>query len=323
MKEQCNSAEQYPNHNTTDASCPITISCDFPSLGYDPFPSNLSQQIIRPTNNDMAKNSSNSTSKRKHGTNTQPKDPLKQSRGQSDSNTVEFVTQRQGPLILLHFTTLEAQHQTLARVESFYESASHTRKYITLQDPMTKFLCRNYQAFNLPIIAMNEWLQAMQNSEKALSSGQGSKDPYSLQGWWRSFTNTQESCLLDQLWQIGCLGVLKAGETPSYLISVTNKSATQHELLHALFFLHSGYRDKVNKLWEGLSKKCRLVISHDFLMRGYGEHVWVDEFQAYVSEAGGKFGKKTKQECIEAGVELRAAQILAWQELVLDHGAIC
>lgn len=85
-----------------------------------------------------------------------------------------------------------------------------------------------------------------------------------------------------------------------------------------IFCTRDNYRHKVQQLWMGLSKKRRLVVSHNLLMRGYGEHVWVDEFQAYVSEDGGEFGNKTKQECDEAGVELRAAKSSTWEEMDLN-----
>lgn len=53
-------------------------------------------------------------------------------------------------------------------------------------------------------------------------------------------------------------------------------------------------------------------------MRGYGQQVWVDEFQAYVSENTGEFGKKFRAECEEVGIVLTQAQAQAWKELNLN-----
>ncbi|KAJ4387078.1 enhancer of mRNA decapping [Gnomoniopsis smithogilvyi] len=252
----------------------------------------------------------------------QPKGASNQPSSQNAAFPKDFEMREYGPLILVHFSSPKAQHQALARVETFYESGSDASNYISLQNPKTKLMCRNYEAFNMPILAIKEWLQAMKISEKALSRSQHNADPYSFPGWWRSFTNLQESNLLDQLWRCGCLKALKDGENPVYLISFINKSAVHHDLLHALYFLHPGYQDMVRKQWLALSKPCRLVITHELLMRGYGEHVWIDEFQAYVSEDQGCFGKKVTEECHQVRLELRAAQSLAWEELDLNVASI-
>lgn len=295
------------------------------------MPSSLTKCIHRPLvsfpfritanyriDNNMAKKGINSTSKKTNGVRVELKGLLTQGRSQSYPKS-DFIVQRHGPTILLQFTVPEAQHLALFRMESLYKSKSDAQPYVPLQNPGTKLLCRNYQAFNLPISSIYEWFQAMQKTEKNLCQSQGNLDIHkSLQGWWSLFTNSQESRLLDHLWQFGCLRDIKPGEVPSYLISVTYKSVIQHEISHAFYFLHPGYGHKVHQLWMGLSKKIRLIISHNLLMRGYGQHVWVDEFQAYVSEDRGEFENKTKQECDEALLELRAAQSSTWKERDLN-----
>lgn len=199
----------------------------------------------------MAKGSRNKTSKQDQGNHSQvhPKNSLKQKKGQNESVAVDFHIKKHGPLVLLHYKSPLTQHQALARMETFYESKSEANTYISLQDPKTKFICRNYQAFNMPVSVIQEWLWAMQSSEKAFSSMKGDGNPCSISGWWRSFTNSQESLLLNGLWSLGLLKAPKGHDASSYLISVTDKSAIHHELLHALFFLHSGYRDKVQGVW--------------------------------------------------------------------------
>lgn len=266
----------------------------------------------------MAKKCINSKLEKGLGVSAQLKGATEQTGNQNGSDTPNFIVQRHGPLILIQFTGLKEQHQALARMEAFYESRSDASNYVSLHDPKIKLLCKNYQAFNIPVLAIKDWLKAMATSEKALSQNQYTLDPYGYQGWWCSFTNPQKSHPLDQLWQYGCLKAFTNGKAPSYLISVTKKSAFQHELTHALCFLHPGYRDKVQQLWVALSKTCQLGITRDLSMRGYGEHVWIDEFQAYISEDEGGFGKKVMAECHEAGVLLKAAQSLAWKDLDLN-----
>lgn len=268
----------------------------------------------------MANRSKNKTSKqeKENYPQTHPTNSLQQNRGKNNSVPVEFHVQRHGPLLLLHFNSALTQHQALARMEAFYESKSEGKTYISLQDPKTNLLCRNYEAFNMPVSAIQEWLQAMRSSEMVFSSTQGNDSPRSIPGWWCPFTNSQESFLLNELWSLGLLKAPKGHDASSYLISVTDKSAIHHELLHALFSLHSGYRSKVQGVWEGLSSECRMVIYNDLLMRDYGEQVWVDEFQAYVSENAGEFGKKVRTECEEAAMVLRESQAQAWTELNLN-----
>lgn len=222
----------------------------------------------------------------------------------------EFNVQIQGPLIIFTFYSPKAQHQALARLETFYESESEATNYINLDEAKTKRLCPNYQAFNLPTIAVHDWLLAMLDSEITAPKSVGRR--------WRPFTNSSESCLLDHLGQVGCLEKPQLGEAPSYLISVSDKSSVPHEASHALYFLHSGYRKKAQQAWDGLSGKCRSIVQQDMMLRGYGSHVWVDEFQAYVSKNDSEFGKKTKDECMRAKKMLVAAQALAWQDLGLD-----
>lgn len=265
----------------------------------------------------MAKRSKNKTSEQEKGKFSlrRPTTSLKQNRGQDESMPVTFQVQKHGPLILLHFTNPKTQHQALARMEAFYESKSEAKNYISLHDPKTEHLCRNYEAFNMPVCAIQEWLQAMKIAEHVSSSTQDTAKQFSTSGWWRPFTSSQESLLLTQLWTLGLFNMPKGCVASSYLISVTNKSAIHHELLHALFFFHPGYRDKVEGIWRGLSRKCRMRVSNDLSMRDYGEQVWVDEFQAYVSENAGEFGGKVSAECNGAGIVLREAQAQAWEEL--------
>ncbi|KAF3767135.1 hypothetical protein M406DRAFT_328235 [Cryphonectria parasitica EP155] len=235
----------------------------------------------------------------------------------------DFRAQQLGPLIILRFHSPKAQHQALARLEAFYESKDAVGTYISLANPQTRRLCPNYKAFNLPTSAIYDWLVAMRTAELGASQSIAGKFEAAFQGWWGPFVNTEESRLLAHLAQAGCFGRLSArGEVPSYLISVSEQSAILHEALHALYFLHSDYRDRAQEVWDRLSKRCQLTIQQGMVLRGYGSHVWVDEFQAYVSENVGEFGNKTKEECTEVKKLLLSAQEVAWKELGMNISAI-
>lgn len=248
---------------------------------------------------------------------------------------LDFTIIRRGPILILRFNSATAQHQALARMESYYESSTEAKKYLTLQDAQLKRLCPNYEAFNLPLSAVHDWLQAMREAEGVYNSQPQHKQqdtgtdetakstsPQQHCCWWTAFTNNNETQLLQRLHRADCLDTspyAKDDSTPSYIISTTSNSAIPHELRHALYHLHAGYRATVQKEWDAtLSNKTRAVIQRDLVLRGYGPRVWIDEFQAYVSEDAGEFGNKTRNECREVKGVLLAAQRNAWVELGMD-----
>lgn len=173
--------------------------------------------------------------------------------------------------------------------------------------------------------ALQSWLQAMWNAETGSQKSKEDRLEHNgTQGWWHAFTNPHESSLLAHLSQAGWLRGAELGDpaAQSYLVSVSDEGSMSHEVLHALYFLHAGYRDEVQRMWDGLTKKCRSIVQRDLTLKGYGEHVWVDEFQAYVVENVAEFGNRTKQECTEASLVLRSAQKSAWSELGMDRNVL-
>ena len=81
---------------------------------------------------------------------------------------------------------------------------------------------------------------------------------------------------------------------PLYLIShlQTDKSTLLHEYAHAHYHLSSSYREECHRLWDSLDDATRSIISKELAFRNYREDVVIDEFQAYVVEGPGEFGKK-------------------------------
>ncbi|KAJ3042837.1 hypothetical protein HK097_001891 [Rhizophlyctis rosea] len=81
---------------------------------------------------------------------------------------------------------------------------------------------------------------------------------------------------------------------PLYLIAhlQTDKSTLLHEYAHAHYHLNPSYRAECHRLWDSLDDSTRQIISKELAFRNYREDVVVDEFQAYVVEGPGEFGKK-------------------------------
>ncbi|PWN98641.1 hypothetical protein FA09DRAFT_329689 [Tilletiopsis washingtonensis] len=234
------------------------------------------------------------------------------------------------PLIALRYRTAASQHAALARLEAFYEGAGAPRnEYVTLAGvkELRGGLCRNYEAFNLPLDAVHRWLAALRTVEAIADEPQ----------WWRPFCNDEENELLAHLDGAGALHSLSgagaggdddvapgavspaadASASPSpaqgparplYVISVLSLAALPHELSHALFYLSPVFARAAGAAWDGLPRKSRSIIEHDLRLRGYAPEVWVDEFQAYIAENDAEFGQAARAACAEAEQELSAAR---------------
>lgn len=253
-----------------------------------------------------------------------------------------FTSTSNGPLLTLLFRSARAQHDALARVESYYESAASVsesgdkKRYLTLEEARQAKQCRNYEAFNLPIDVVRTWLAEMRTVEQQQQQ-QHSSDIETDDGeWWRHFCNPAESALLSHLASLGCIqdegeeqkkeggeGGEGQKQAPTYLISALASQATAslaHESLHALYFLHPTYRDEVGRLYdEEIPRKVQSIIEHDLSMRGYDRRVWLDEFQAYVSNDAAEFGAKPREACAEVRSRLREIQRLCWPEAGLEQ----
>ena len=88
--------------------------------------------------------------------------------------------------------------------------------------------------------------------------------------------------------------IVNSNEMYEYLICCINgdSSTILHEWCHAYYFFDEEYRTKCQSLWESLDLPLKQHITKELEMRKYTESVFVDEFQAYVREDPGGFGKK-------------------------------
>ncbi|KAJ3093122.1 hypothetical protein HK102_007961 [Quaeritorhiza haematococci] len=95
---------------------------------------------------------------------------------------------------------------------------------------------------------------------------------------------------------------------PSYIIASlsTDTDTLLHEWAHAIYHLSEHYRLKCHDLWSTMvSPSSRAVLEKELELRGYRADVLVDEFQAYVVEEPGCFGRKMKGELVPVHRALR------------------
>lgn len=236
---------------------------------------------------------------------------------EDDSAGPSFEAQLSPPLVTLLFSSKAKQHRALARIEAFYESAQSSRSYLALQEAKQAKLCQHYEAFNFPLSVVREWMEEMRSREMKGQIQQEDSDAdkagQAQAQWWSSFVNTEETDLLALLHEQGALPASQPSPSPaplSYLISTLLTQSTTslpHERLHALYHLSAPYRSAVSSAYANLSRRTRKAMETDLgMMRGYGEKVWEDEWQAYVVHGEEEIGGGVaKGENGEARVRLR------------------
>ncbi|WFD25561.1 enhancer of mRNA decapping [Malassezia nana] len=231
-----------------------------------------------------------------------------------------FWAHAHGPLVTLVFGSSAAQHAALARVESFYESATHAGTYLSWDEARRARLCQGYEAYNLPMDSVREWLTAMR---AAIGT---EEDPETDVPWWKAHCSPEEQALLAYLSEQGALTPEGGTGAHSYLISALVKradEALEHERLHALYYLSPSYRALLNELWASLPKAIASAIQFDLQMRGYREDVWRDELGAYLGVRGPhtrrkdpcqEFGNKSASACAEVRRTLLERIPTCWKE---------
>jgi hypothetical protein len=229
------------------------------------------------------------------------------------------------PLLTLLYDSKEAQHAALSRIEAFYEGNQDAQTYLTLDEAQQERLCQHYEAFNFPIGTVTKWLQCMKDRQAPVEAIEEEAIDTKVAPWWTDYCNAHENHLLDHLTQLGVFTAVDESQdnpttdTPIYLISTlsSKQAALQHERLHFLYYISAEYREKVHLEYQSLSTKSRKIIKNDLQMRKYSSSVWIDEFQAYISEDAGEFGKSIYAECQEIQSTLKPLQRRLWKDLNL------
>lgn len=263
-----------------------------------------------------------------------------------------FWAQAHGPILTLLFRDTRTQHACLARVESYYESEKHAGKYLTWDEAHRERLCKGYEAFNLPLSMVAEWLASMRaqvekpkevlDKEAASTKQKTSSDPIHDpdEPFWHAHCSAQERELIAELTRRGILdgcGTLASSAPCMYLISATltqADAALAHERLHALYYFSPKYRDLLAIQWNSLPRAIASAIELDLKMRGYKPSVWQDELGAYLgirvngtssrrSDPSNEFGNKSAATCAEIRQVLLQQIPQCWkQDVGMDEAGV-
>jgi hypothetical protein len=235
-------------------------------------------------------------------------------------------------LLTLLFDTKEAQHSALSRIEAFYESSQNSQRYLTLAEAKEHRQCEHYEAYNFPLVIVRTWLNSMEkvhypdgrpSSGRVKDDEEDEDENVEKTQWWKAHCSVQEIHLLafldslDLLEEPNSIDPTSTSTSPVYLISTlsSKQASLRHERLHFLYYISPTYRKKVEEEFESLSSKARKIVERDLTMRKYSPQVWIDEFQAYVSEDAGEFGNSVKQECQDISQSLQMYQREIWKGL--------
>jgi hypothetical protein len=136
--------------------------------------------------------------------------------------------------------------------------------------------------------------RAHQFYEKSILKGplKGVNMPYAVYKEWVSsvtFVAEEE--------ELHAVLTLESMQECSYLIACLekDKSTILHEWAHAHYYFNSTYRELIATEWNNLDPLLQKVIMKELELRNYHPDVFLDEFQAYVRENPGDFGKKYTQ----------------------------
>lgn len=170
-------------------------------------------------------------------------------------------------IIHIQFKTQKDMTLTMARVQEFYESPhEHIRNRFFSWDTFMDTYMDDYgeidyfymwSGFNIPGKVFKSFF--------SLFSGSLSKREQNL------YETVQHNLGLstDDFYIIG---------------SLTNDSATtQHELLHAHYYLNEEYREAAKKLVKSLPLESRLSLESSLIKIGYSNEVLTDEINAYLA----------------------------------------
>lgn len=232
-----------------------------------------------------------------------------------------FWAQAHGPVVMLVFGSKQAQHATLARVETFYESERHAGRYLSWDEARRERVCQGYEAFNLPAYVMPRWLAAMR---KTVVPTDTEDEP-----WWHAHCSDEERALLADLVARGVLfadGTAGPAASTHYLIAALAAGADvslAHERLHALYHFSPAYRALLSELWQSMPRAIEAAVQYDLQMRGYRSSVWEDELGAYLgiristlrrADPSLEFGNKSAPTCAEIRRTLLARIPQFWRD---------
>jgi primosomal protein N' len=141
--------------------------------------------------------------------------------------------------------------------------------------------------------------------EKSILKGplKGVNMPYAIYQEWVSLVTLEK-----EEEELHSILNMEAVKQCSYMIACLekDKSTILHEWAHAHYFFNPTYRELIEKEWILLDPLLQKVIKKELEMRNYHPDVFLDEFQAYVRENPGDFGKKYTQMLVPLHLKLKS-----------------
>ncbi|WFD29335.1 enhancer of mRNA decapping [Malassezia sp. CBS 17886] len=249
-----------------------------------------------------------------------------------------------GPLLTLLFGDTRTQHAALARMECFYESEEYAGQYLTLAAARDARVCRGYEAYNMPVSAIAEWLDAMRAAQQTDAGDVRSVSATAAPSW-APTCSAEEGAVLAEL---EAHGAVLSRETsleaappappgaPTYLIAAAvalGDRTLAHERLHALYHFSPTYRALLAAQWATMPRAVEAAVQYDLKMRGYRESVWQDELGAYLGvrvsptsrrdDPANEFGAKSADACRAIRHVLLAEIPHCWRtDVGVDEGAL-
>jgi len=201
-------------------------------------------------------------------------------------------------IILPHIYILEFKTQyelcmSFLRMQEFYESPEFKGKYFTLE-AFIEYWSREFghgnfdypsrwQGFNLPSHIIYKWEKLFMGRERDQST---------------TVEIEREICLLDA---ISSARAQESNMGKYYVIGIHDEmpkhqqiKVAEHEIAHALYYLHPKYRRKMKRLLKDMPKEESSSVSHLLIDMGYGKNVIKDELQAYFATNDFAMGEMIK-----------------------------
>ena len=84
--------------------------------------------------------------------------------------------------------------------------------------------------------------------------------------------------------ELHLLNIIRENPLPEryYVVAIYGEDCFDHEMAHALYYLKSDYKERVDSLVESIPKKTRNKLQQWLVKRGYSEPQLVDEINAYI-----------------------------------------
>lgn len=174
----------------------------------------------------------------------------------------------QNGIYLLKIKDIWIRAMLFMRIQEYYESPSDkfVRKAFEIEDYINWYkkdfkksdiftYGDDWSGFNIPSYIIDDCFKTIKN-------------PTDYDKMFFSIVDTIHTKCIDKYYLIGA--------------SIDSDSVLDHEICHALYYLNSEYKQKMNQMIDQIPEKSRKLIRDILLNMGYNEMVLKDEIQAYL-----------------------------------------